>query len=190
MTCRTRSAGRKPFGTCGRSGSGRFVDRETGPLTGGASRLIPDGLDATLVLIRHGESTYIVEGRFQGQSETPLSPLGQLQASLVATRLAEPHVPPALPVPSGDARELVHSPLARTSQTAAAIGRATRAAGGRTVLRPDRGFLEIHQGAWQGLHRDEIDARYAPELAAWRRAPLEAWAPGGEGLPDVQARVT
>jgi probable phosphoglycerate mutase len=142
------------------------------------------------VLVRHGESTYIVEGRFQGQSETPLSPLGQLQASLVATRLAEPHVPPALPVPSGDALELVHSPLARTSQTAAAIGRATRAAGGRTVLRPDRGFLEIHQGAWQGLHRDEIDARYAPELAAWRRAPLEAWAPGGEGLPDVQARVT
>ncbi len=51
--------------------------------------------------------------------------------------------------------------------------------------RPDPGFLEIHQGEWQGLHRDEIGARYAAELAAWRRAPLEAWAPGGESLPEV-----
>ena len=38
--------------------------------------LIPDGLDATLVLVRHGESTFITEGRFQGQAETPLSPTG------------------------------------------------------------------------------------------------------------------
>ena len=65
----------------------------------GGPSLIPAGLDATLVLVRHGESTYIVEGRFQGQAESPLSPTGQLQASLVATRLAAPHVPPALPVP-------------------------------------------------------------------------------------------
>jgi broad specificity phosphatase PhoE len=39
------------------------------------------------------------------------------------------------------------------------------------------------------LHRAEIDARYAAELAAWRRQPLTAWAPGGEALPEVQARV-
>jgi phosphoserine phosphatase len=153
------------------------------------SRVIPDGLDATLVLVRHGESTYIVEGRFQGQSETPLSPLGQLQASLTATRLAEPHAPPALPSPSGEAVELVHSPLLRTLQTAEAIERATRAAGRTIVRRPDPGFLEIHQGEWQGLHRDEIDARYAAALSTWRRAPLEGWAPGGEALPEVQARV-
>jgi len=35
--------------------------------------LIPEGLDATLVLLRHGESEWIVEHRFQGQAETPLS---------------------------------------------------------------------------------------------------------------------
>ena len=71
-------------------------------MTTGETALIPTGLDATLVLVRHGELTYIVEGRFQGQAETPLSPTGQLQASLVASRLAAPHLPPALPVPSGD----------------------------------------------------------------------------------------
>jgi broad specificity phosphatase PhoE len=55
--------------------------------------------------------------------------------------------------------------------------------------RPDSGFLEIGQGLWEGLHRTEIDARYPAELAAWRRRPLEAWAPGGEPIPEVQARV-
>jgi broad specificity phosphatase PhoE len=92
-------------------------------------------------------------------------------------------------VPSGDPVELVHSPLARTTQTGEAIERASRAAGVTVARRPDPGFLEIHQGEWQGLHRDEIGARYATELSTWRRAPLEAWAPGGESLPEVAARV-
>jgi len=55
--------------------------------------------------------------------------------------------------------------------------------------RAEAGFLEIGQGAWEGLHRIEIDARFAAELAAWRHRPVEAWAPGGESLPEVQARV-
>ncbi len=56
-------------------------------------------------------------------------------------------------------------------------------------LRPDPGFLELGQGDWEGLHRDEIAARYATVLATWRRRPTEAWAPGGESLPEVAARV-
>jgi broad specificity phosphatase PhoE len=158
-------------------------------LTAGSAPLIPGGLDATLVLVRHGESTFIVEGRFQGQAETPLSPTGVRQASLVADRLARPHDPPALPIPAGELAELACSPLARTTATAEAIERAMGVAGRAVAARPEPGFLEIHQGAWQGLHRDEIDRTYAAELAAWRRSPLEGWAPGGESLPEVQARV-
>ena len=158
-------------------------------LTADATPLIPDGLDATLVLVRHGESTFIAEGRFQGQAETPLTPIGLRQAALVAERLARPHEAPALPVPDGDPLELVHSPLERTSQTAAAIDAAMDAAGHPVARRPDEGFLEMDQGAWQGLHREEIAERFGPELAAWRRTPLEAWAPGGESLPEMQARV-
>ena len=41
--------------------------------------LIPELLDATLVLVRHGESEFIVQGRFQGHAETPLSPTGPSQ---------------------------------------------------------------------------------------------------------------
>jgi hypothetical protein len=67
----------------------------TGPTPDATPPLIPDRLDATLVLVRHGESELIVEGRFQGQAETPLSARGLRQAALVAERLAHPHDPPA-----------------------------------------------------------------------------------------------
>jgi probable phosphoglycerate mutase len=160
------------------------------PLTAPTPALIPDGLDATLVLVRHGESTFIVEDRFQGQAETPLSPTGLRQAGLLARRLAHPHDAPALPVPIGRPLELVHSPLQRTTQTARAIVDAIGASGnGVPIVRPDRGFLEIGQGAWEGLHASEIAGRFGSELAAWRRRPLETWAPGGESLPEVADRV-
>jgi phosphoserine phosphatase len=158
-------------------------------LTAAALPLIPDGLDATLVLVRHGESTFIVEGRFQGRAESPLSATGRRQAALLGSRLAAPHAAPALPLPTGDPIELVHSPLARATETADAIETSLRASGASVIRRPDPGFAEIGQGAWEGLHRDEVGARYGAELAAWRRTPLTAWAPGGESLPEVAARV-
>jgi len=154
--------------------------------------LIPEGLDATLVLLRHGESEFIVEGRFQGQAETPLSAAGLRQAELAAGRLARPHASPTLPVPLGPPLEIVHSPLRRTAQTAQAVAAASADPGafGETVpLRPEPGFLEIGQGEWEGLHHSVISERYGETLATWRRRPLEAWAPGGESLEVVQARV-
>jgi probable phosphoglycerate mutase len=158
----------------------------SGPPGEATSPLIPDRLDATLVLVRHGESQLIVEGRFQGQAETPLSARGQRQAALVAERLAHPHDPPALPVPIGPLREVVHSPLRRATATAEAI---LGARDGPPPGRPDPGLTEIGQGEWEGLHRDEISARYADVLAAWRRSPTTTWAPGGESVADVQARL-
>ncbi|MGK2851754.1 MAG: histidine phosphatase family protein [Candidatus Limnocylindrales bacterium] len=148
--------------------------------------LIPAGLDATLVLVRHGESEFIVQGRFQGQADSPLTDRGQRQASLVAERLARPHDRPALPLPGGPPIELTHSPLTRTRQTAEAIA---AAAPTTLALRPDAGFLEIGQGAWEGMHRDEITAHHGETLATWRRTPTLAWAPGGESLGEVAARA-
>ena len=66
---------------------------------------------------------------------------------------------------------------------------ATDAFGQAIRPRPDPGFLEIGQGEWEGLHRSEIEARWGDILATWRRRPLEAWAPGGESILAVQARV-
>lgn len=153
---------------------------------------MPDGLNAVIVLLRHGESTAIVEGRFQGGMDVPLSPVGRRQAELAAGRLARPHASPALPVPLGPPVEIVHSPLARAASTAELVAAAAAAPDGfgRPVpLRPDEGLAEIGQGDWEGLLATEVAARWSEMLATWRRAPLEARAPGGESLRDVERRV-
>jgi len=134
----------------------------------------------------------IVEGRFQGRIETPLSPLGRRQAELAGARLAEPGTPPRIPVPARPPIEIVHSPLSRAAATAAAVVTALgRVHGPATVPppRPEPGLAEIAQGDWEGLHRDEVVARYADELEAWRHHPLTAHAPGGEPLVEAAERV-
>jgi broad specificity phosphatase PhoE len=155
---------------------------------------IPGGLDATIALLRHGETDAIVEGRFQGAGEFVLTDLGRRQAALAGERLARPERPPVLPVPAGPPLEIVHSPLRRTAETAELVGAALalpepEGPGLAVPLRPEPGFREIGQGAWEGMHHAEIGERYGAEIAAWRRTPTLAWAPGGESLAEVQARV-
>jgi broad specificity phosphatase PhoE len=166
----------------------------TGPLTAAdrPSADIPADLDATLVLVRHGESELIVQRRFQGHSETPLSATGRRQAALVGGRLARPHDRPALPLPQGPPLAIVHSPLGRAAQTADAIRTAAVADDAfdqQIPIRADPRFTEIGQGAWEGRLATEIAALDGERLAAWRRTPTLAWAPDGERLVDVQERV-
>jgi probable phosphoglycerate mutase len=151
---------------------------------------VPPDLAASLVLLRHGQSVWLAEGRFQGQADTPLSPLGERQAALAGVRLAEPAAAPRLPVPPGDPIAIVHSPLARTAQTAAAVAAAI-AARGRPAppLIPEPRLREIAQGAWEGLHQREVEAGWPEEIAGWRRDPVRIFAPGGESLVEVDRRV-
>ncbi len=148
--------------------------------------LIPDDLTASIVLIRHGESTWITEGRFQGRGNPPLSELGERQAALVAGRLADRDAGTPLPIPAGPPLGVWHSPLARAAQTATAIAAAQT---GETPLTPLPTLTEIAQGEWEGLPRSEVNARWPAELTAWRRSPATSHAPGGESLRDASARV-
>ncbi len=163
-----------------------------GPGSPASEALLPTDLDATLVLLRHGESEWIAEGRFQGQGDPPLSALGLRQASLSAARLAHPRRSPALPIPAGPPAVIHHSPLRRTTETARRLATAIAEAGAfgsAPALVPDPGFLEIGQGEWEGLPGATIAARWGDVLEGWRRDPVAAWAPGGESLPEVDARV-
>jgi probable phosphoglycerate mutase len=153
---------------------------------------VPNGLDAVIVLLRHGESTAIVERRFQGRANVPLSPVGRRQAELAAGRLARPHASPALPIPLGPPVEIVHSPLARAASTAEQVAAAAARPDGfgqPVPLRADDGLAEIGQGEWEGLLATEVVDRWPEILAAWRRTPLDARAPGGETLREVERRV-
>jgi broad specificity phosphatase PhoE len=172
--------------------SARDVERpragETRP--SGAAPLIPEGLDAILVLLRHGETEFIVQKRFQGQMEAPLSKAGKLQARLAGRRLASPGGHPPLPMPDAAPFAIVHSPLGRASRTAEYVVEALAAAGRASPpLRPEPGLSEIAQGEWEGLTDSEISARFGDSLAAWRRWPTRFHAPGGESLDQVAGRV-
>ena len=159
---------------------------------GGTNALIPEGLDATVVMLRHGESAWVAEGRFQGQGDSPLSEEGIEQAALAARRIADASTAPALPIPSGPPLEIRHSPLTRTTATAIAVADVlpARAVDGENpTLLPDPGFLEIGQGLWEGRRTTEIEERWGDVLAGWRHDPLATWAPEGESLPEVDTRV-
>ena len=91
--------------------------------------IIPANLDAVVAFVRHGESEWVAQGRFQGQGDPPLSDLGRRQALLTARRIARRARRPPLPLPAGTPRAIVHSPLARAAETATLIGRAV--SGGR-----------------------------------------------------------
>jgi phosphoserine phosphatase len=156
----------------------------------GVASLIPVGLDAILVLLRHGQTQFIVEKRFQGAMEAPLTALGETQAGLAGRKLATPNSAPALPIPDSSPFAIVHSPLGRARRSAE-LAVAEMNAAGRTTppLRSDPGFGEIGQGDWEGLTEAEITARFGDTLAGWRRWPARFYAPGGENLETVWARA-
>jgi broad specificity phosphatase PhoE len=146
----------------------------------------PPRLAAVLVLVRHGESTYIAEGRFQGRHDPNLSSTGERQADLVADRLRDPTRAPALPIPARPSAAVWHSPLARARQTA------ERIAARQQVPAPligDAAFTEIGQGEWEGRTLAEVTAASSEILVGWRRDPLRWNAPGGERLLDAAERV-
>ncbi len=145
---------------------------------------LPRDLEASLVISRHGESTWITEGRFQGAADPPLSGLGEQQVVLLAARLADPRRPPALPVPLGPPVAIWHSPLIRTTATASVIGAALA-----VPLTPEPDLREIAQGDWEGRLVAEILATDGERLRTWRRSPVGHEAPGGERLKDVDVRA-
>ena len=140
---------------------------------------------AYLALVRHGETTWVAEDRFQGRQDPPLSERGQRQAALVAEQLAGVDRRLAIPLPSGPPAAIWHSPLQRAAATAEAIAARLR----DVPLVPSDALLEIAAGEWEGRLNADVAARDGERLAAWRSDPTRASAPGGEPLLDVAARV-
>ena len=142
--------------------------------------------DASLVLVRHGRTTWVDERRFQGSSDVPLSADGRAQAEAVGVRLADQLSAPPLPLPLGPPMVIRHSPLLRAADTAGAIAR-TR--GVSYALVPDVDLREVAQGAWEGLRHEDVMARWPEEHARWRQDPIRHRAPGAESLEEASLRA-
>jgi len=126
-----------------------------------------------LLLIRHGETTWNVEHRWQGWLDVPLNENGEAQAVARARALAHESFAP---------RAIFTSDLKRASRTADII-----AAHVEAPVIPNPGFRERFGGEWQGHTGTEIDERWPGMREAWRRGEVTA-PPGGETDEAVLAR--
>jgi probable phosphoglycerate mutase len=128
-----------------------------------------------ILLVRHGETAWNREGRYQGRTDIPLSPDGEAQVRALSARLA--HVPIAA---------AVASPLVRARATAEAV-----LAGREVALQLDPGLAEISHGAWEGQLSSDVEAAHAQMLGRWRSQPDRdvPAGPGAETLGDVEARA-
>ncbi|HXW45494.1 MAG TPA: histidine phosphatase family protein [Streptosporangiaceae bacterium] len=119
-----------------------------------------------LVLWRHGQTTFNVERRFQGQTDVPLNDVGLAQASQAAPYLA------AL---SPDA--IFSSDLSRAAATAAALADLTG-----LQVQLDKDLRERGGGSWEGMTAAEIQQRFPEAYAAWEP-------PDGESAAAVADRA-
>ncbi|GIH47199.1 probable phosphoglycerate mutase [Microbispora rosea] len=119
-----------------------------------------------VVCLRHGQTLWNVEKRFQGHTDIALDETGVAQAARAASLLAA--LRPTM---------VVASDLRRAYDTASALGRLT----GLDVA-VDKDLRERGGGEWEGLTRDEIRAGWPVEYEAWE-------APGGEDVAHVADRV-
>lgn len=127
-----------------------------------------------LILIRHGETDWNRELRFQGQLDVPLNAIGMEQARRVAERMSSEPV-----------QLLVSSDLQRALQTARAV------AGRAQALDPvlDAALREQHFGLAEGLQVADIRARYPRAWEQWVRFEADFAFEGGESTRVFHARV-
>jgi len=135
----------------------------------------------TLVLLRHGQSTWNLENRFTGWIDVPLSELGKEEAVTAARQLREAGIRP----------DVVHTSLLVRAIDTAQIALAEMGLSWLPVKRSWR-LNERHYGALQGLDKAETAARHGEEqVKAWRRSydiRPPALAPGDPDNPASDER--
>ena len=109
-----------------------------------------------MLLVRHGQSIWNVERRWQGRADPALSDHGRHQASLAAANL-------------GNVDVIVSSPLSRALETAVIIS--SQLGVGPVQMVED--LQERDAGAWSGLTTDEIETDWPGWINSNRRP--EGW---------------
>jgi broad specificity phosphatase PhoE len=129
-------------------------------------------------LLRHGETVWNIEGRVQGEHDSPLTSRGREQARVLGRILAK-QLGPRHQVP------MYVSPLGRARATAAIVQQDAESS--LVIVEPR--IREVSLGTWEGLTRAEIDASW-PGLTEGLASP--EWylrAPGAEPYAGCEQRV-
>ncbi|MDF1484264.1 histidine phosphatase family protein [Ramlibacter sp. H39-3-26] len=130
-----------------------------------------------LILVRHGETDWNRELRFQGHMDVPLNAAGLEQARRVAERLA-----------GEAAHHLACSDLLRARQTAEPLVRQLWP-GLRLDMVANAALREQHFGMMEGLRWQDIERDHPEAWAHWRTFGADSGMPGGETRREFHARV-
>ncbi|MCZ4500711.1 MAG: histidine phosphatase family protein [Marmoricola sp.] len=126
-----------------------------------------------LVLVRHGQTAWNLEGRAQGHTDVSLDDVGRAQAAALVPYLAAMRP-----------TRLVSSDLARARETAAFLASATG-----LEVRTDARLREFDVGERAGLTVAEFAERYPDAYASWKGGHITGGVPGAETPDEVVARV-
>ena len=130
-------------------------------------------MSVKLFLIRHGQTIWNHEGRYQGNTDIDLNDTGIEQAKLAKAYLK-----------NIDFLNIYSSPLSRAIDTA-------------KIIKGDRNhkiiqcndLREIEFGKWEGLKFDEINTQYKKEYQGWLDDPFNNGPTGGEKFSALTERV-
>ncbi|WP_419913414.1 histidine phosphatase family protein [Hoeflea sp.] len=139
-----------------------------------------------IFFVRHGQTDWNLEGRFQGKSDIPLNETGLAQARTIARNLSDWLKRNSL---EPNDLELLSSPLLRAHRTAQIIAEYLHRDAGpistMTVLR------EVSYGAWEGLTTLEVKERFPDQRRSRKADRWNYCPPDGEShasrLPELKA---
>jgi broad specificity phosphatase PhoE len=126
----------------------------------------------TIVLVRHGETDWNRERRFQGHADVPLNDEGRRQVGELAELLA------------GESFARAYSsPLRRAAESAEIL--ASRLG---LDMGPSDALKEVDVGSWSGLTVAEVEARFPEGHACWLEWRVSGWK-DGETYEELARRV-
>ena len=130
-------------------------------------------MSVKLFLIRHGQTVWNLEGRYQGDKDINLTNVGIKQAELAAKYLSQVNF-----------SCIYTSPLRRAMDTASIIAKDKNE---KIILRNN--LREMSFGNWEGMKFEEINVKYNDDYQKWLNDPFCNSPTGGESFKSLNKRT-
>lgn len=130
-------------------------------------------MNKRLIIMRHGQTDWNVENRFQGHTDIPLNAIGRAQVARAASILG-----------TQDIHHIISSDLQRAFDTAVAVASVKK-----LQVTADQQLRETHCGSWEGRTGPDIEATDGENLSRWFAGDDIPAGGDGERRSDVVTRM-
>lgn len=127
-----------------------------------------------IYLVRHGQTEWNVEHRFQGHQDSPLTSLGLQQAGWLADALQDKRLDAIYA--SGSSRAMRTAEIIRDERV--------------LPIHARDGLMEMNLGVWEGGIQKEIESEFPGEFKAFWENPEHFLIEGGERYREVEERAS